>query len=66
MKNIKKLPEFGIGSMATCTGYDLELLVGWIENLVSEEADKRLTKRGQERLEKAENALYLLQEVLEY
>lgn len=65
MKN-KKLPEFGVGSMATENGYYLELLVGWIENLVLEESDKDLNKRGQERLEKAEDALQLLTEVLEY
>jgi hypothetical protein len=63
---MKKLKEFGADSMATDNGYDLELLVSWIENLVQEEGDKNLSKRGQERLSKAENALQLLTEVLEY
>jgi len=67
----KKLKEFGADSMATNHGYDLELLVSWIENLVDEEGrvvyDKRKpSKAERERLSKAEDALQLLQETLEY
>jgi hypothetical protein len=63
---MKKLKEFGEGSLATRHGYDLELLVSWIEDLVNEEDEKHLNKRGKERLNKAQDALQLLLEVLEY
>ncbi len=66
MKKQQKLKEFGVDSMATDHGYDLELLVSWIEVLVQDEEDKNLSKRGRERLGKAYDALELLQEVLEY
>jgi hypothetical protein len=63
---MKKLKEFGAGSKTLECGYDLEMLVGHIEALIQDEEDNVITKRRAERLSKAEDALQLLTEVLEY
>ena len=63
MKNTK----FGANSMADEHGYDLDLLTGWIENLVDQESEniEKLPKKYAKRLEKVEDALQLLTEALE-
>jgi hypothetical protein len=66
MKKQKKLKEFGAGSSTIEWGYDLEMLVGHIEALTHSEEENDLSKRGQERLSKVEDALQLLTEALEY
>lgn len=72
INNMKKLKEFGAGSTAIEYGYDLELLVGWIEDLINTEAEKvndsksKINNLAYERLSKAEDALQSLHEVLEY
>ncbi len=70
MKN-KKLKEFGAGSSTIEWGYNFELLVGHIESLIQSEEENvydnnKSTKRQKERLDKAQDALQLLQEVLNY
>jgi hypothetical protein len=62
----KKLKEFGAGSSTIEWGYDFEMLVGHIEALADSEGENNLSKRGQERLSKVEDALQLLTEALEY
>ena len=63
---MKKLKEFGAGSSTIEWGYNFEMLVGHIEALIRDEEDNVKTKRQIERLNKAEDALQLLQEVLNY
>lgn len=63
---MNKLKPFGAGSMAHHYGYTLPVLVSWIEDLVSTEADtlKSSKTKKYKRFRYAEDALINLQKVL--
>jgi len=57
------MKKFGSGSSAVELGYDMDLIISWLEDMVNHEAEKQLSKKGQIRLEKAETALALLYDI---
>lgn len=70
MARKQKLKPLGKDSLSYRHGYDLPLIVGHLESLVGDEADtnmhKTFTGKRAERLRKCEDALQLLNEVVEH
>lgn len=62
------LPRFGVGSSAEQNGYDLDFLIGWLEDQIEYESEKYEHDTGHRaaRLEQAEDAVQLLREVSEW
>lgn len=61
-----KLKKFGSGSMADDAGYNLPLMVGWLEDMVSTEDESAAAKGPKrKRLELVEDALERLRLAME-
>lgn len=63
--------EFGAGSTADESGYDLPFLVGWLEDHIDSESERCFLGAGagkhvEARLEAAEDAKALLETVMEW
>ena len=65
LPSMAKLKPFGENSMADRHGYDLEFLIGWLEDMVGHESGRTYSYKGpiSRRIEKVEQALELLNEV---
>ena len=57
--------KFGKNSQAECWGYDLDLIIGWLESMIDDEAELKPTKDRQKKLDKAYTALQLLYDISE-
>ncbi len=56
---------FGYGSNANEMGYDLSLLLSWMEDIVGHEADKKQTKKRAQKIEWLEEAIANIYKIIE-